>query len=524
MEHDKILPFESCDEDFRRLRADGRRIVHCHGTFDLIHPGHVKHLAEAKALGDVLVVSITAAPYVNKGPGRPAFSDEQRAFQLAHIGLVDHVVVVPHPYAVEIIDKVRPHVYCKGTEYAEPDTETDRRIDEDAEAVARGGGEVHFVGVPLHSSTQLISQHLDTLDPEVRDYLAGFPVQDAAARIEGVAERMRELRVLVVGDLIIDRYTYCHVQGLTSKAHVLSVRPDHSENYLGGSLAIARHVSDFARSTRLIALAGGEPWLDEDLSHDVEGVELDLVRDPEYQTIVKERFVERPGKREELLKHFAVNRLQDAPSQRLRDALLERLEGALGSCDMVLLCDYGHGMVDPAVQRLLEEKSPYLALNAQTNSYNHGFNLITKYRRCDLFALDEIELWLAFGQRGAPNAELLGRLAEQLDAERGWLTLGSSGSLVWLRDGESHSCPAMTRSTIDTVGAGDAFLAVAALCGRIGADVATSSVLSNLAGAMAANVVGNRESIQKEVVVKNAQYLLKARSALDGSTAGGESR
>jgi sugar/nucleoside kinase (ribokinase family) len=82
----------------------------------------------------------------------------------------------------------------------------------------------------------------------------------------------------------------------------------------------------------------------------------------------------------------------------------------------------------------------------------------------------------------------------------------------------------MTRSTIDTVGAGDAFLAVAALCGRIGADVATSSVLSNLAGAMAANVVGNRESIQKEVVVKNAQYLLKARSALDGSTAGGESR
>jgi sugar/nucleoside kinase (ribokinase family) len=126
-------------------------------------------------------------------------------------------------------------------------------------------------------------------------------------------------------------------------------------------------------------------------------------------------------------------------------------------------------------------------------------------------SLDEAELGLAIGRRGTGSGDLLGELAERLGAEQAWLTLGSSGSIVWARPGETHSCPAMLRSTLDTVGAGDAFLAVAALCGRVGLEPAITSVLSNLAGAMAANIVGNHESIQGEVVVKNAQYLLKSR-------------
>ena len=85
-----------------------------------------------------------------------------------------------------------------------------------------------------------------------------------------------------------------------------------------------------------------------------------------------------------------------------------------------------------------------------------------------------------------------------------------SGSIVWA-DGETHSCPAMVRRTVDTVGAGDAFFAVAAICGRVGADVALASVLSNLAGAIAANTVGNAEPVRQDVVVKNARYLLKSK-------------
>lgn len=512
MEHEKILPFEGCQETLAEVRGSGKTLVHCHGTFDLLHPGHIKHLAQAKQLGDALVVTLTSAPFVNKGPGRPVFSDEQRAYQLAHLAVVDFVVVVPRPYAVEIIERVRPDIYCKGTEYSSPQTETDQRIDEDAEAVASVGGEVRFVGEPLHSSTRLIGQHLDTMDPSVREYLECFPVRGAVAEIDALMERIASLRVLVVGDLIIDRYTYCHVQGLTSKARTLSVRPHREEDQLGGSLAIARHIATFGCPTRLLALTGTEDWLDPLLAEHAGETDLALLSDPGYRTIVKERFVERPGKRKDLIKHFAVNRLQEEPPTPLQDRLMERLRSELQSCDLVVLCDYGHGMITPAVQELLQEEAPYLALNCQTNSYNHGFNLITKYRRCDLFALDERELCLAFGTRDVTEYELLDRLSQQLHATRGWLTLGSSGSIVWAQDLETHSCPALTRTTVDTVGAGDAFFAVAALCGKAGADVALASILSNLAGAIAANVVGNLEPVRKEVVVKNARYLLKSLS------------
>ncbi|MCA8921014.1 MAG: adenylyltransferase/cytidyltransferase family protein [Planctomycetes bacterium] len=510
LEDAKILPFEGCQQTFSGLRDAGKRLVHCHGTFDLLHPGHIKHLQEAKTHGDVLVVTLTSAPFVNKGPGRPVFSDEQRAYQLAHLSIVDYVVVIPHPYAVEAIDAVRPHVYCKGTEYATPKDDTDRRIDDDAAAVAKHGGVVQFVGAPLHSSTRLISAHLDALDPDVREYLDRFPLSDASQRLDDVLAKIRGLRVLVVGDLIVDRYSYCMVQGLTSKARVLSVRPVRDEDYLGGSLAIARAVASWGCETKLIALAGREPYLDaalRELEH--EPLRLDLVRDPDYPTILKQRYVERPGKRKDLIKHFSVNRLRDQPSTGLRDKLLHRLKSALEDCDLVIACDYGHGMIDATVQALLEERSPYLALNCQTNSYNYGFNLITKYKRCDLVSLDEKELCLAYHQRGISEFELLGRLGTELGAKQGWLTLGSSGSVVWTESGETHACPAMTKQTVDTVGAGDAFFAAAALCGRVGADVELTSVLANVAGAIAANVVGNAEPVLQEVVVKNARYLLK---------------
>ncbi|MEO5958402.1 MAG: adenylyltransferase/cytidyltransferase family protein, partial [Opitutaceae bacterium] len=112
--HAKILPFASAAEIFGRLRTEGRTLVHCHGTFDLIHPGHIVHFEEAKALGDILVVTITGEKFVNKGPGRPYFNDQLRSRWLAALECVDYVVVIPFPAAVEAIRCVRAHYYCKG--------------------------------------------------------------------------------------------------------------------------------------------------------------------------------------------------------------------------------------------------------------------------------------------------------------------------------------------------------------------------------------------------------------------------
>jgi rfaE bifunctional protein nucleotidyltransferase chain/domain len=512
MQRQKLIPFDQCAAHFEELRRAGRKVVHCHGVFDLLHPGHLKHLAAARDEGDVLVVSITSAPYVNKGPNRPVFDDHQRAYQLAHLSIVDHVVVVPFPGAIEVIEQIRPSVYCKGLEYATPQNETDRKIQEDMAAVQRHGGEVRFVGEPLHSSSHLLGTYLGSVEPAVREYLERLP-GEAHQHLDRLVEGTRKLKVLVVGELIVDRYTQCYIQGLTAKARVLSARYLREEDHGGGSLAIARHLASFGGSVRVLAQAGPEPWLDrllDEVRADLPNLDLALLRAPDYQTILKERFVEQQGVRKDLIKMFAVNRLLDLPPRALQDRLLAALERELSEADVVVVCDYGHGMLGPEAQRLIERRAKFLALNVQTNSHNFGFNLITRYARCDLFSLDERELSLAFGTRGTSKFDLLARLAEQLGASLGWLTLGSSGSTVWRRGEEPHSCPAITKSTVDTVGAGDAFFAIAALCGRLEVPIELSSVLCNMAGGMAANIVGNKEPVRADALIKGTRYLLKS--------------
>src|ERR1700683_4677718 len=101
----------------RGAKEAGRVIVHCHGCFDIVHPGHIQHLQYAKSLGDELIVTVSADSQVSKGLDRPLIPDDLRASSLAALECVDWVHVNPHPTAVELLEQLRPDVYVKGSEY-----------------------------------------------------------------------------------------------------------------------------------------------------------------------------------------------------------------------------------------------------------------------------------------------------------------------------------------------------------------------------------------------------------------------
>src|SRR5439155_17110223 len=107
----KILPIAKLGEVAQQMRALGRRVVLAHGTFDLLHIGHVRHLQAARGYGDVLIVTITADAYVNKGPGRPVFPEGLRSEMLASLSVVDFVGIVAGPDALPAIRAIRPQVY-----------------------------------------------------------------------------------------------------------------------------------------------------------------------------------------------------------------------------------------------------------------------------------------------------------------------------------------------------------------------------------------------------------------------------
>ena len=117
---DKVRTIDELGGIARHLRDSRRSVVQAHGAFDLLHLGHVRHLEAARRLGDVLVVTVTADRFVNKGPGRPVFNEGLRAEMLAALEYVDWVAINPSPDAVSAIAAIKPVIYVKGQDYQNP--------------------------------------------------------------------------------------------------------------------------------------------------------------------------------------------------------------------------------------------------------------------------------------------------------------------------------------------------------------------------------------------------------------------
>ena len=506
----KIQPFTNLAYAVKKLRLGGNRIVHCHGTFDLIHPGHISHFEEAKAKGDALVVTLTAGNYVKKGPGRPFFNDHHRAKFLAALSCVDLVAVVPFPAAKEAIEAVRPDIYCKGMEYKDRTGDVSGKLSEDIRAVRSGGGRVAYVGSVVFSSSKLLRDGLETRSEALTRFCKNIAKHTSVEKLRQAVEGFRDLKILVVGDIIFDRYTTVAVQGLTSKNRIISCRFLKEETQCGGALAVYRHLREFAPRTQLLGALGTEPWVSWRMARiTTEGKNLS-VRDPDYVSIVKQRFVDPRMEGKELSKLFSVNYLrEDGISPVMEKEVLRRLRKAVPKADVVLIMDFGHGLLTPAIRKYLEKKARMLVVNCQTNSNNFAFNLINrKYRRADAFALDSTEMRLAAGKKKILFEKELEKLARTLRSKAAWLTQGSVETVGWNSREGFVRCEPLAKTVVDTVGAGDAFISMATLgvAQRLPLDLTT--LLAQLAGAEAVNIVGNERSISKTNILKGAMSLI----------------
>jgi len=507
----KVISFGDAPAVMDGLRGRGLRIVQCHGTFDLVHPGHIVHFEEAHELGDVLVVTVTAAKFVNKGPGRPYFDDEMRVKALAALAMVNYVVLVPFPAAVEAIESIRPDCYCKGREYEDPGNDVTGNISADVATVSRVGGTVHYVGSVVFSSTRLINHALEAVPKAANDRCRELARAFTPERFRNTIDGFARLRVLAIGDIIFDRYTYVHVLGLTSKNRTLSARRLDEETHAGGILAVAHHLSQFTKTVDVLSIAGTEPWVDGMLDEHLGDRNRHVVRHPDFTTVVKQRFIEHAKRSSEISKLFAVNFIDnEPPHDGVEDEICRMVNRVIGDYDLVLVADFGHGLLLPRVRELVQERAAVMALNCQTNSFNHGFNIINRqYRRADFLSLDEQELMLACGHRHPDYPAELGALARSFGCRAAWLTRGAEEALGF--DGATGAIAHMPRlegQIVDTVGAGDAFFIGVALAGAAGLPIDLATFVGQLAGAQAVRIPGNREPIRKDVLVRGGMNLL----------------
>ena len=501
---DKIRLVEELAEELEALRARGKTIVQCHGVFDLTHPGHIRHFRAARQQGDILVVTVTPDQFVNKGPGRPVFNERLRAESLAALADVDYVAVTRWPTAVEAIRLLRPHVYCKGPDYATEDPTGVLALE--AEAVRDAGGRVAFTADLAFSSTALLNEFYGVYPEAARRWLADFKTRHTLDGILGGLEALTALRVLVVGEAILDEYHYCAPLGKSPKEAIVSVRHLREETFAGGALACANHVAGFCGQVDLVTCLGeADPREAFVREHLRPNVRVFSVPRP-GSTIIKRRYVWEPF----LVKMFEVAFFEDAPiSPGAEAALIGFLHGVLRPYDVMMIVDYGHGLLTPPIVEALTTMPGPLAVNTQANSANLGYNVITKYPRADYVCLDEPEARLARQDRWGPIEALAEDVQRQLDAAALVVTRGHLGSLVCGEDGSRWEIPAFSREVVDRVGAGDAYFSLTAPCVAAGMPLDVVGFLGNAAGALAVKIVGNRTPVEPAALAAFVRALLK---------------
>lgn len=485
-------------------QAQQKKIVHCHGVFDLLHIGHTRYLQKAKSIGDVLVVTITPDRYVNKGPHRPVFPENLRAEAVAALDCVDYVAINEWPTAVEAIGLLKPDIYAKGVEYRERRTP---EILSEESALAETGGDMVFIEDITSSSSHLINKYLSPFPEEVDQYLRKLSRTYSTSKILQWVQQAHALRVLVVGETIIDEYHYCQTLGKSSKAPLLAVQYLSHERFAGGAAAVANHVASFCHEVGFLSMVGvkdsEEVWVRNKLKRNVNA---SLLHKTDSPTIVKRRYRESYF----ALPVFEVYVMNDEPlNEHDNAALCARLREMIPQYDLVIVTDYGHGMLSNEAIRILCENARFLVVNAQVNAGNMGYHFISKYPRADYISMAEQELRWECHNRSGDLSLMLQEIARRLNATSAVVTRGKRGCLCHNRDTGFHEAPALATQVVDRVGAGDAFLAITSLCAAQAAPMEVLAFLGNAAGAEAVATVGNRETLEQLPFSRHVETLLK---------------
>ncbi len=505
----KIKTLKEIGTILEKDRRRGLKIVQCHGVFDLLHPGHIRHFHEAKSQGDRLIVSVTPDRFVNKGPGRPAFPEHLRLESLAALADVDYVVLNDSPDAISAIRQIRPSLYVKGKEYSDHAADVTGKISEEVHAVESVGGQVFYTDDVVFSSSSLLNKYFTSMPKDVLDFLSMFKKKYSSDEIIEKIESLAELKVLVIGDAIIDEYQYTEPMGQSGKGLHMVARCLDKEIFLGGSLIIANHLAQFAKEVTLVTALGRECAYKSFISH-----QLDPRVTPRFTvledsaTLVKKRYVLKDG--QTLTKLFETYSGQEEPlhADQTRD-IVEFLQQKASSYDLVLACDFGNGFTNHAIIDAISDVPTFLALNTQTNSGNRGFNVVTNYRRADYISLNEPELRLSSHDKTSLLEGLAADVCQLLNAKTLSITRGVHGVVCYSSKGQSVRIPAFATNSVDRIGAGDSYLSLSSLCMAKRFSPLLSGFLGSLAAAMSVQIVGNQEAVKKTQLSKFLIRLMK---------------
>lgn len=501
----KSLTLNDVHEAVRAAQADGHTVVLCHGCFDIVHPGHVRHLQQAAKLGDRLLVTITGDSLIDKGTNRPLIPQELRAENLAALDCVDWVAINPHPTAAELLDLIQPDVYVKGREY---EHNHDPRFALERQIVERHGGRVVFTsGDVVFSSTALIAALEESASPfqsTLRQLIAQHNI--SPANVDPLIASFQAKRILVIGETIKDTYVMCDRPAVAGESPMMTLRPVEYRSYDGGAAIIAKHLAAMgAKPTLLTALppttetAALQKRLEADGVH-MRWIELGSTPGAPSAIIEKQRFLVGTNKVMKLDLGGPIT----LDAARQRQLIAEAIEAASGTgCDGVIIADFGQGLFTASMLgELCTTLRPLVPVITGDVSGRRS-NLLAM-RAMNLICPSESELRDALHDYDQGLSSVAWRALDHMQAASAIVTLGADGLIAfdrtpgsdlnrenWQTRLTAQHVPALAPYAVDQLGCGDALLAAATLTLATGGSLVMAALLGSIAAAAQSQHLGN---------------------------------
>ena len=469
-------------------RPRDKSVIMCHGVFDVVHPGHVRHLLYAKSKADILVASITADHQITKGENRPHVPQDLRAVNLAAFEAVDYVIVDPNTKPIKNILLLEPDYFAKGFEYTAAGMPP--KTAEEAEVVQSYGGEIIFTpGDIVYSSSNLINLAPPTIKLEKLQILMERN-SVTFGRLRQTLDAMPGRRVHVAGDTIVDSYTHCAMIGGQTKTPTMSVLFERKVDYVGGAAIVAKHLAAAGGQVTFSTVLGDDDLKDfviEDLKRD--NIDIRAVIDKSRPTVNKNAIV---------VGGYRLLKVDTLDNRSISDQILGEITGAISSVptEAMVFSDFRHGIFNRRTIPELTKAMPRDCYKVADSQVASRWGNITDFQGFDLITPNEREARFALGDQDSGIRPLASSLYDAAHCKLLILKLGERGVLSCRNaDHESLDSFFVVESfvdrLIDAVGAGDALLAYATLSMLAGGDSAVATILGAIAAGIECECDGN---------------------------------
>ena len=478
-------------EEIARLIGDlprKRKVIMCHGVFDVVHPGHLRHLLYAKSKADVLIASLTADRHISKGHYRPHVPQELRAINLAAFEIVDYVIIDPEPTPLKNLMLIKPDIFAKGYEYQASGLPL--KTQDELEVIRSYGGEIIFTpGDYVFSSSQLI----EAAPPSLRVEKLVTLMEAADLTFDKLRHTLDVLggrRVHVVGDTIVDTFTYASMIGGQTKTPTISVLFDHKTDYVGGAGVVAEHLKAAGADVVFSTVLGEDTLKDfvlEDLGKS--GVQCRPVIDKTRPTTNKNAIISGG---------YRLLKVDTLDNRSISDEIVLSLSTTIATekSEALVFSDFRHGIFNRRTIPTLTDAIPDNRYKVADSQVASRWGNITEFCSFDLITPNEREARFALGDQDSGIRPLAADLYDAAKCKTLILKLGDKGVLT-CRHGDHQALDSFfvvdsfVDRLVDGVGAGDALLAYATLSLLASKCELTATIIGTMAAACECEKEGN---------------------------------